>query len=183
MKRILSLVAIAAATVLVSQSTASAQGYYDGGYQFGAGIAASRYYGNNGLAESGGGFGHFGRFRGRALGFTPFPLRQQFDRFDRPTDMPYFAKFPPVYYSHVVKRPYGVSPFAAPSGIVPVEMSAPVPMMRIQNPYMEQDVDVIEIPSEPVETDDDAVEETASKTTWIQNPYINSDRPTSLASR
>ncbi len=182
MKRILSLVAIAAATVLVSQSTASAQGYYDGGYQFGAGIAASRYYGNRGLADSGS-LRNFGGFGGRFLGFNQFPLRQQFDRFDRPTDMPYFAKFPPVYYSHVVKRPYGVSPFAAPSGIVPVEMTAPVPMMRIQNPYIEQDVDVIDIPSEPVETDDEAVEETASKTTWIPNPYINSDRPSSLASR
>lgn len=39
-------------------------------------------------------------------------------------DLPYFAKFPPVYYSHIVRRPYGVSPYAAPPGILPVEMSA-----------------------------------------------------------
>lgn len=37
-------------------------------------------------------------------------------------DVPYFAKYPPVYYNGIIARPYGVSPYAAPPGIVPVEM-------------------------------------------------------------
>ncbi len=28
------------------------------------------------------------------------------------TGVPYYALYPPVYYSHAVKRPYGLSPFA-----------------------------------------------------------------------
>jgi len=32
---------------------------------------------------------------------------------------PYFAKYPPVYYSHSVKRPYGVSPYAVNQGGLP----------------------------------------------------------------
>jgi hypothetical protein len=51
-------------------------------------------------------------------------------------DIPYFAKFPPVYYSHIVRRPYGVSPYAAPAGIAPIELSVPAfePQV-IVNPY------------------------------------------------
>ncbi len=37
-------------------------------------------------------------------------------------DVPYFAKYPPVYYNGIIARPYGISPYAAPPGIVPVEM-------------------------------------------------------------
>ena len=31
--------------------------------------------------------------------------------------IPYFALYPPVYYSHPVPRPYGFSPFAYPPGV------------------------------------------------------------------
>ena len=31
--------------------------------------------------------------------------------------IPYFALYPPVYYSHPVARPYGFSPFAYPPGV------------------------------------------------------------------
>ncbi len=56
-------------------------------------------------------------------------------------DLPYFAKFPPVYYSHIVRRPYGVSPYAAPPGILPVEMSAhrvAREPLTIVNPFYEE---------------------------------------------
>jgi hypothetical protein len=33
-------------------------------------------------------------------------------------DIPHFAAFPPVYYSHVVPRPYGYSPYAYVPGVV-----------------------------------------------------------------
>lgn len=48
---------------------------------------------------------------------------------------PYFAKFPPVYYSHIVKRPYGVSPYAAPAGVMPVEMNYAPKSVTISNPF------------------------------------------------
>lgn len=55
--------------------------------------------------------------------------------FERP---PHFALFPPVYYSdQIVRRPVGISPFAAAPGVVPAEMSfsgVGQPTL-IQNPY------------------------------------------------
>ncbi|MEQ1905012.1 MAG: hypothetical protein ABL888_12565 [Pirellulaceae bacterium] len=56
-------------------------------------------------------------------------------------DIPYFAKFPPVYYSHIVRRPYGVSPYAAPPGIAPIELSIPaIEPQVIMNPYAAPEV-------------------------------------------
>ncbi len=64
-----------------------------------------------------------------------FPVIGQ-SYFDR-NDIPYFAKFPPVYYSHIVRRPYGVSPYAVPPGIAPIEMSiAPSEPQLIVNPFV-----------------------------------------------
>jgi hypothetical protein len=180
MKRILALAAMAATTLLIFNSSASAQGYYNGGYEFGAGINASRYYGGRNPFND-----------GRFLGFNRFGLaRQQLDRrFDRPSDLPYFAKFPPVYYSHIVKRPYGVSPFAAPSGITPVEMTVPAPI-DIQNPYFGQpiEVDEIEVPAPAAdeaetETTEEEVEIEDAKTTWKMNPYYLGGAETSFAGK
>lgn len=55
----------------------------------------------------------------------------------RNQQVPYFALHPPVYYSEqIVRRPYGISPFAAPPGIIPTEMIvAPEPIV-IVNPYI-----------------------------------------------
>jgi hypothetical protein len=53
-------------------------------------------------------------------------------------DVPYFAKFPPVYYNGIIARPYGISPYAAPPGIMPVEMM-PMPAAEpivITNPHV-----------------------------------------------
>jgi hypothetical protein len=40
--------------------------------------------------------------------------------------IPYFAAHPPVYYSHIVPRPYGWSPYAFPPGS-PMPDVAPAP--------------------------------------------------------
>ncbi len=75
--------------------------------------------------------------------------------------LPYYAVYPPVYYSHPVSRPYGQSPFAAPpeerspgheepidggplvvvnpfaadeAGATPLESSSPK-WLRIKNPF------------------------------------------------
>lgn len=89
-----------------------------------------------------GGFGGYGGFGNpwawgpsvQTLGYIPTP--------------PYFALHPPVYYSHNVRRPYGVSPFPitsySPSSSVVYERPTPEPQVVV-NPYVEQD-----ITSEPV---------------------------------
>jgi hypothetical protein len=69
---------------------------------------------------------------------------------------PYFALYPPVYYSHHVARPYGYSPFAYPPGIMTPESrreprQEPEPAasrapLRIVNPYV---VQTEEIPAPP----------------------------------
>lgn len=74
----------------------------------------------------------------------------------RPSEeLPYFSKFPPVYYSHIVPRPYGVSPYAAPPGIVPTEyMVQPLAQPEvIRNPYVDQApaAEVEEAPARDVE--------------------------------
>lgn len=49
--------------------------------------------------------------------------------------LPYFSLHPPVYYSHVVPRPYGFSPFAAPPGMIPAEMQVMPASEVIENPH------------------------------------------------
>jgi hypothetical protein len=55
---------------------------------------------------------------------------------------PYYAIYPPVYYSHqITARHYGASPFAWPAGFSPTaeyaygQMTAPEPEI-IENPYV-----------------------------------------------
>lgn len=52
-------------------------------------------------------------------------------------NVPYYAAFPPVYYSAPVPRTYGYSPFAYPPGTMTpeIDMSAAA-AMEIINPYM-----------------------------------------------
>lgn len=51
--------------------------------------------------------------------------------------LPYFTLHPPVYYSYVVPRPYGFSPFAAPPGMVPAEMQVLPTAEVIENPHFQ----------------------------------------------
>ncbi len=82
--------------------------------------------------------------------------------------LPYFALYPPVYYSQPVARPYGYSPFALPPGVPPVE-KIPAPKdadkaKEIVNPFFK--------PDEPQENADDG--KTASHPPVIRNPYFPS---------
>lgn len=74
-------------------------------------------------------------------------------RFTTPReDLPYFAKYPPVYYGDLVRRPYGFSPYAMPPGIMPAEYSAPVSRpcaQTIVNPYVPQQVEPVPTPPAP----------------------------------
>src|SRR5262245_57997520 len=53
-------------------------------------------------------------------------------------NVPYFAAFPPVYYSYPVPRTYGYSPFAYPPGVMTpdVVMDAASAPVEIVNPYV-----------------------------------------------
>lgn len=74
-------------------------------------------------------------------------------------DIPYFALHPPVYYSgQITPRPYGVSPFAAPAGIRPVELDMAVKPKTIMNPF------VVPAPAAP-----DAVE--------VPGPVVPAEEP------
>lgn len=50
-------------------------------------------------------------------------------------NVPYFAAFPPVYYSQPVPRTYGYSPFAYPPGVMTPEVVQEVEPQVIENPY------------------------------------------------
>jgi hypothetical protein len=50
-------------------------------------------------------------------------------------NVPYYAAFPPVYYSVPVPRTYGYSPFAYPPGVMTPEVEIAEPL-SINNPYV-----------------------------------------------
>lgn len=50
-------------------------------------------------------------------------------------NVPYYAAFPPVYYSAPVPRTYGYSPFAYPPGVMTPELAEPVQALEIINPH------------------------------------------------
>ena len=67
-----------------------------------------------------------------------------------PERLPYYALYPPVYYSHAVAEPYGHNPYAAvapapcPAVVYPMASSAAIadrptpPPLRIVNPFVDQ---------------------------------------------
>ena len=74
---------------------------------------------------------------------------------------PYYAMFPPVYYSYPVARPYGYSPFAYPPGTVTPEIK-PTAAAEYINPYVQPS------PVEPVKSGD----KTAQAGRMYFNPYV-----------
>jgi hypothetical protein len=84
-------------------------------------------------------------------------------------NVPYFAAFPPVYYSYPVPRTYGYSPFAYPPGVMTPEvvMGAEQPI-EIINPY---------VPGAQQETAKAQADQTANvrrqpEPLVILNPYV-----------
>jgi len=52
-------------------------------------------------------------------------------------NVPYYAAFPPVYYSAPVPRTYGYSPFAYPPGTATPDLPSPIIVSKeILNPYV-----------------------------------------------
>lgn len=159
MKKVIALAFAFVAIAIVSAPEANAQSF-SSGFQFGSGVNAS------------GGFGGFSR-GGNSFGFSP--LFRGGNRIARP---PFFAQFPPVYYNGIVRRPYGISPFAAPAGVVPVELQVQQQHSEpavVSNPFFNNSPN-----SKPVSVLDekDSPESTENKSTQV-NPFFNAD-PASL---
>lgn len=71
---------------------------------------------------SGGGYG---------LGFFNYGNTGRY--FER---IPYYALYPPVYYSYPVPRTYGYSPFAYPPGVMTPEVAPKVESATYYNPFV-----------------------------------------------
>jgi hypothetical protein len=75
--------------------------------------------------------------------------------------IPYYALFPPVYYSYPVARPYGYSPFAYPPGtITPEAPQKAVAPVEYLNPLVPQG-------------DKPGGDKTASAPRMYYNPFVN----------
>lgn len=83
-------------------------------------------------------------------------------------NVPYYAAFPPVYYSAPVPRTYGYSPFAYPPGYTTPELAAESKPLEIINPHIKTS---IETASEAAE---DQVTQTpaAPAPLLVLNPYV-----------
>jgi hypothetical protein len=175
MKKIIALAVAFAAISIVAGPEANAQSFsFNNGYQFGAGANAAHHgRGLGGICNPGFGFGTF-------FGQRSFIV-------DRQVRPPYFAEFPPVYYNGIVRRPYGISPYAAPAGVTPVEMQVAkkgVEPMVVSNPFFKKrqnetvrsnnPLSILETGSEEEVMKD--AKSTRNKSTRIMNPYFKSDR-------
>lgn len=93
----------------------------------------------------------FGNGGGYGLGFY------NYSSYDMPR-IPYYALYPPVYYSYPVARPYGYSPFAYPPGVLTPE--AKPKAVVFHNPYV------------PKKSAEPVVDRTASNSRMYYNPYV-----------
>lgn len=84
-------------------------------------------------------------------------------------EIPYYAAYPPVYYSYPVPRTYGYSPFAYPPGTMTpdVIIEEPVEPVTILNPYVKQEED-----SEAESEEKVAAASQAPKPLVIVNPHV-----------
>jgi hypothetical protein len=78
--------------------------------------------------------------------------------------VPYYALHPPVYYSHIVPRPYGYSPYAYPPYVMTPESTPNTGPQVMINPH-------VTTPAKS-EKNDNRVAQTEPKT--ILNPYVTS---------
>ena len=97
-------------------------------------------------------------------GYRPTPRAQA----------PYFAKYPPVYYSHSVKRPYGVSPYAVNQGGLPSAVQSQFPRT---NPIVKRNVTAEAVPPatnprRPL-TPSRVIRVNNVSRGWRTNPYCN----------
>ncbi len=83
-------------------------------------------------------------------------------------EVPHFAAFPPVYYSHVVPRPYGYSPFAYPPYVMTPEIACAVEPLEIINPH----VDSTETKPAKAKSDRSAATRARIEPLVVINPFV-----------
>lgn len=84
--------------------------------------------------------------------------------------IPYYALYPPVYYSYPVPRTYGYSPFAYPPGTITPAAAPTVAAIDYINPFVHQS-DVNQSTPAPVGKAE-TVDPTASLPRMYYNPYV-----------
>ena len=108
-------------------------------------------------------------FDGYGYGYGGFGLGYLYNNLQY--NVPYFAAFPPVYYSYPVPRTYGYSPFAYPPGVMTPEVIETVEPAIFENPYVPSSAP--EKQAKPAEKRDSTVAApTASEPLVIVNPYV-----------
>lgn len=163
MHRVAAALILVAALALVAlpAATATAGGHGGGGH---GGHVAHGGHGGHGGHGHRGGIGGFGGGYGYApiygngwwpytQGYMPLP--------------PYFSVHPPVYYSHPVPRPYGMSPYPYTPRQEPAYVIEPQPQ-EIVNPYVTGLERSGEGAAEPAIDTDRA----ASYGRMVINPYV-----------
>ena len=87
-------------------------------------------------------------------------------------NVPYFAAFPPVYYSAPVPRTYGYSPFAYPPGTRTPDLAVPAMAAKeILNPFVKSSS---EVKLEAEEVDKVTSSDSTSEPLAIANPFVGS---------
>jgi len=118
-------------------------------------------------AQASGPYGGYG-------GYAPYygPYANPFYSYV-PTDrqIPYFAEFPPVYYSYPVPRTYGYSPYAYPPSFVTPDPYLAEPAV-IDNPHAEE-VAPGEAAEDKAASHRVATVKQQPKPKVIYNPYVN----------
>jgi hypothetical protein len=85
-----------------------------------------------GTADRANAQGAFGCAGGYGYGYGAWDVGRMYQVLAN--NVPYYAAFPPVYYSLPVPRTYGYSPFAYPPGVMTPEVVVADPV-AIENPY------------------------------------------------
>ena len=124
------------------------------------GLAGTLLSGSSAQAQWGAGVGGFGGYGG----YGAYDVGRLYDVLSQ--NVPYYAAFPPVYYSAPVPRSYGHSPFAYPPGTRTPEV-VQVAAQEIINPHF---------PTSPQDENDQSDQVTrassAPRPLSIVNPFV-----------
>jgi len=93
-------------------------------------------------------------------------------------NVPYYAAFPPVYYSVPVPRTYGYSPFAYPPGVMTPEIESVEPL-AIDNPFMNGAPQNVQAPpaAEPMADRTTSVAPQPTQPLVVNNPFFRPSAP------
>jgi hypothetical protein len=86
--------------------------------------------------------------------------------------IPYYALYPPVYYSYPVPRTYGYSPFAYPPGTITPAAPPRVAAVDYINPFVQETGGNGAAPAPAPVGKAEAVDPTASLPRMYYNPYV-----------